>query len=147
MGLVLLARVTDVPLIPSFFAIDDRGDRPKLIHHVGPAIFVEKRAIETQTFSARWISWSRCMSRSFVAIRRSGISSSTSFSRSSQRRSPRHFAFIPHRNQRRSDDVWGCDHGAWGADGPGRHGLGVICRSARWTVGCAMLACTVGNSV
>lgn len=42
MGPVLLARVTDVPLIPSFFAIDDRGDRPKLIHHVGPAIFVEK---------------------------------------------------------------------------------------------------------
>jgi len=42
MGPVLLARVTDVPLIPSFFAIDDRGARPKLIHHVGPAIFVEK---------------------------------------------------------------------------------------------------------
>ncbi len=42
MGPALLARVTDVPLIPSFFAIDDSGDRPKLMHHVGPAIFVEK---------------------------------------------------------------------------------------------------------
>ena len=41
-GPALLSRVTEAPLIPSFFAIDDSGDKPKLVHHVGPAIFVEK---------------------------------------------------------------------------------------------------------
>lgn len=41
-GPALLSRVTESPLIPSFFAIDDSGEKPKLVHHVGPAIFVEK---------------------------------------------------------------------------------------------------------
>ena len=42
MGPALLSRVTGAPLIPSFFVIDESDGRRRLIHHVGPAIFVEK---------------------------------------------------------------------------------------------------------
>ncbi|HNF98857.1 MAG TPA: lysophospholipid acyltransferase family protein [Pseudomonadota bacterium] len=41
MGPALLARVTGAPLIPSFFVIDESLGRPRLIHHVGPAVIVE----------------------------------------------------------------------------------------------------------
>jgi len=40
-GPALLARVTGVPLIPSFFAVDEINGKRKLVHHVGPAIFVD----------------------------------------------------------------------------------------------------------
>lgn len=40
-GPALLARVTGAPLIPSFFVIDESLGRPRLVHYVGPAVFVE----------------------------------------------------------------------------------------------------------
>lgn len=41
MGPALLARVTGAPLIPSFFVIDESQGKPRLVHYVGPAVFVE----------------------------------------------------------------------------------------------------------
>lgn len=41
-GPALLSRVTQVPLVPSFFVVDDREGTRRLVHHVGPAIFVEQ---------------------------------------------------------------------------------------------------------